>query len=174
MYCREDARLVLDILAHEGLLELALHKSLLIGTSLEQTSLSVASFEFLYLEHLHLRQVVGPTLGIDQEEIGRAPGGGIITPRAGLFSNVLAFDFKSLYPSIMRTFNIDPLGMLGPANPRRTRRAGLYAAPSLRRTARGSDGSPASCRGSSTDSSRAGRRRASAEIGARCTHTRSS
>ena len=112
VYCREDARLVLDILAHEGLLELALHKSLLIGTSLEQTSLSVASFEFLYLEHLHQRQIVGPTLGIDQEEIGRAPGGGIITPRAGLFSSVLAFDFKSLYPSIMRTFNIDPLGMV--------------------------------------------------------------
>jgi DNA polymerase-2 len=27
----------------------------------------------------------------------------------GLFTNILVFDFKSLYPSIIRTFNIDPL-----------------------------------------------------------------
>ncbi len=108
-YCLEDTRLAFEILQKEGLLELALHKSLLIGTSLEQTSMSVASFEFLYTEHLHERGIVAPTLGVDQDTLDRAPGGGIITPRAGLCRNVLAFDFKSLYPSIMRTFNIDPL-----------------------------------------------------------------
>ncbi len=111
-YCLEDTRLVLDILSKEGLLDLALRKSLLIGTSLEQTSTSVASFEFLYTEHLHQRGVAAPTLGIDQDVLDRAPGGGIITPKAGLFRNVLAFDFKSLYPSIMRTFNIDPLARI--------------------------------------------------------------
>ena len=108
-YCLEDSRLVLDILRKEGLLELALQKSLLIGTSLEQTSMSVAAFEFLYMEHLHRRGIVAPTLGVDQDSIERVAGGGIITPRAGLYENVLAFDFKSLYPSIIRTFNIDPL-----------------------------------------------------------------
>jgi DNA polymerase-2 len=109
VYCLEDTRLALEILQKEGLLEIALRKALLIGTSLEQTSMSVASFEFLYTEHLHLRGMVAPTLGIDQDVLDKAPGGGIITPRAGLFSNVLAFDFKSLYPSLIRTFNIDPL-----------------------------------------------------------------
>ena len=109
LYCREDSRLVIDILRKEGLLQLALEKSLLIGTSLEQTSMSVASFEFLYMEHLHRRGIVAPTLGVDQDTLDRVAGGGIITPRAGLFENVLAFDFKSLYPSIIRTFNIDPL-----------------------------------------------------------------
>ena len=113
-YCLEDTRLALEILQKEGLLDLALSKSLLIGTSLEQTSMSVASFEFLYTEHLHQRGMVAPTLGIDQDMLERAPGGGIITPRAGLFTNVLAFDFKSLYPSIMRTFNIDPVTRLRP------------------------------------------------------------
>jgi DNA polymerase-2 len=112
MYCLEDARLVLDILRKEGLLELALQKSLLIGTSLEQTSMSVAAFEFLYMEHLHRKGIVAPTLGVDQDALDRIPGGGIITPRAGLYANVLAFDFKSLYPSIIRTFNIDPLSRL--------------------------------------------------------------
>ena len=111
-YCLEDTRLALEILQKEGLLEIALNKSLLIGTSLEQTSMSVASFEFLYTEHLHARGMVAPTLGIDQDVLDRAPGGGIITPRAGLCSNVLTFDFKSLYPSIIRTFNIDPLTRL--------------------------------------------------------------
>jgi DNA polymerase-2 len=109
LYCMEDSRLVIDILRKEGLLHLALEKSLLIGTQLEQTSMSVASFEFLYMEHLHRRGIVAPTLGVDQDVLDRVAGGGIITPRAGLFQNVLAFDFKSLYPSIIRTFNIDPL-----------------------------------------------------------------
>ncbi len=108
-YCLEDTRLALEILQKEGLLDIALRKSLLIGIMLEQTSTSVAAFEFLYTEHLHERGIVAPTLGIDQDVLDRAPGGGIITPRAGLFSNVLVFDFKSLYPSIIRTFNIDPL-----------------------------------------------------------------
>lgn len=115
-YCLEDTRLALEILQKEGLLELALHKSLLIGTSLEQTSMSVASFEFLYTEHLHERGIVAPTLGVDQDILDRAPGGGIITPRAGLCRNVLAFDFKSLYPSIIRTFNIDPLTRVRPSS----------------------------------------------------------
>jgi len=111
-YCLEDTRLALEILLKEGLLDIALRKSLLIGIPLEQTSVSVAAFEFLYTEHLHQRGIVAPTLGIDQDILDRAPGGGIITPRAGLSRNVLTFDFKSLYPSIMRTFNIDPLTRL--------------------------------------------------------------
>jgi DNA polymerase II len=115
-YCLEDTRLALEILQKEGLLDIALRKTLLIGTMLEQTSMSVAAFEFLYTEHLHQKGIVAPTLGIDQDTLDRAPGGGIITPRAGLFPNVLVFDFKSLYPSLIRTFNIDPLTRLDAAD----------------------------------------------------------
>ena len=39
----------------------------------------------------------------------------VLEPRPGLHSNVWVFDFKSLYPSIIRTFNIDPLSYV--ANP---------------------------------------------------------
>ena len=115
-YCLGDARLVLDILASEGFLDTALRKSLLIGTTLDQTWVSVASFEYLYLEHLHLRGMVAPTLGVDQDPMERSPGGGLITPRAGLSDNVLAFDFRSLYPSLIRTFNIDPLSRVTEAD----------------------------------------------------------
>jgi DNA polymerase-2 len=54
---------------------------------------------------------------VDQDSLERVPGGGIITPRAGLYENVLVFDFKSLYPSIMRTFNIDPLTRVAKRSP---------------------------------------------------------
>ena len=40
-------------------------------------------------------------------------GGHVLEPVPGLHSNVLTFDFRSLYPSIIRTFRIDPLGFLG-------------------------------------------------------------
>ncbi|MDR1058918.1 MAG: DNA polymerase II, partial [Treponema sp.] len=41
--------------------------------------------------------------------VSGAAGGTVLDPRPGLFSNVAVFDFRSLYPTIMRTFNIDPL-----------------------------------------------------------------
>ena len=100
---------MLDILRKEGLLESALDKFLLIGTSLEQTSMSVAAFEFLYMEHLHRLGVVAPTLGVDQDLIERVAGGRDHHPAGRPHEDRLAFDFKSLYPSIIRTFNIDPL-----------------------------------------------------------------
>src|SRR5206468_2702341 len=36
-------------------------------------------------------------------------GGLVLDSRPGLYRSILVFDFKSLYPSIIRTFNIDPL-----------------------------------------------------------------
>ncbi len=162
-YCLEDTKLALEILLKEGLLDLAVRKSLLIGTSLEQTSVSVAAFEFLYTEHLHLRGIVAPTLGIDQDILDRAPGGGIITPRAGLSRNVLTFDFKSLYPSIMRTFNVDPLTRIRASLP------GAIAAPNGALFSRSREFSP----GSSIASSRAARPRAKKAIAGPSMRTRS-
>ena len=39
-------------------------------------------------------------------------GGHVLQSRPGLHDNVLLFDFKSLYPSIIRTFQVDPLGLI--------------------------------------------------------------
>ena len=166
-YCLGDARLVLDILASEGFLDTALRKSLLIGTTLDQTWVSVASFEYLYLEHLHRRGMVAPTLGVDQDPMERSPGGGLITPRAGLSDNVLAFDFRSLYPSLIRTFNIDPLSR---ARTRTPRPPTISSPPP---TAPASAASPASCPESSSGSSSSARRRSAAETSAPRTRTRS-
>ncbi len=107
-YCMRDAELVLDILARTGLWELTLRRSVLIGIGLSRAWTSIAGFEHLYIEAMHERGLVAPTRGVDALPMGTAPGGAIIKPRTGLSVNVLVFDFKSLYPSIIRTFNIDP------------------------------------------------------------------
>lgn len=114
-YCLEDARLVARILEKTGLLTLTLRRSMLIGIPLARAWTSIAAFDFTYLEAMHRRSIVAPTLGVDRLPLDEAPGGAIIDPASGLYENVLVFDFKSLYPSIMRTFNIDPVGFRGRA-----------------------------------------------------------
>jgi DNA polymerase-2 len=114
-YCLEDARLVLDILERTGLLDLTLARCLHTGISLDRAWTSIPLFEHLYIEALHRRGFVAPTLGVDPFPQTEAPGGAILEPKAGLYDNVLVFDFKSLYPTIIMTFNIDPLSFVPPA-----------------------------------------------------------
>jgi len=108
-YCHNDAVLVQRILDHTGLLRLTLKRVTLIGIPLSRAWTSIAAFEFTYIEAMHRRGLVAPTLGVDTLPSGAAPGGAILEPAPGLHRNVLVFDFKSLYPSIIRTFNIDPV-----------------------------------------------------------------
>ena len=111
-YCLTDAALVLRILRKTGLLELTIRRSRLIGISLNRAWTSVAAFDFIYIEAMHARGLVAPSLGVDRLPQGDVPGGAILKPEPGLFTDVLVFDFKSLYPSIIRTFGIDPVGYL--------------------------------------------------------------
>lgn len=108
-YCIEDARLVWDMLRAEGLVSLSLRRALLTGMPLERAWGSVAAFDVMYISQLRQRQMVAPTTGVDRVRGAGAPGGLVMEPSAGLYSHIFVFDFKSLYPSIMRTFNIDPL-----------------------------------------------------------------
>ncbi len=108
-YCLEDSRLVWDMLEAEGLIGLTLQRALLTGLPLERSWGSVAAFDLMYISELRRRNLVAPTTGVDRKRGEGAPGGLVMEPRAGLYSHVFVFDFKSLYPSIMRTFNIDPL-----------------------------------------------------------------
>ncbi len=107
-YNLEDARLVLDILDHEGLLDLAVERSLLCGMQLDRVGASIASFDLLYLPELRRRGIVAPSVNAAQK-IAMVRGGALLDPRPGLFQNVAVFDFKSLYPSLIRTFNLDPI-----------------------------------------------------------------
>jgi DNA polymerase-2 len=107
-YNREDAQLVLDILEHEGLLALSVERSLLSGMQLDRVGASVASFDLLYLPELRARGLVAPSVDAARKATGLR-GGAVLDSKPGLFSQVAVFDFKSLYPSLIRTFNLDPL-----------------------------------------------------------------
>ena len=102
------AQAVLDILKADDLIQLTVRRSLLIGIPMQRAWTSVQAFDFLYLSELHERGIVAPTRDVDRRGGASAPGGLILSPQAGAAGNVLVFDFKSLYPSIIRTFNIDP------------------------------------------------------------------
>ena len=115
-YCLEDSRLVADILMEERLIGLYLKKSMLTGLSLERSTGSIAAFDSLYIRALHKKGMGAPAVGVDRATTGSAPGGLVLEPIPGLYKNILVFDFKSLYPSIIRTFNIDPLGYRAPGD----------------------------------------------------------
>ncbi|TFH04837.1 MAG: hypothetical protein E4H09_03005, partial [Spirochaetales bacterium] len=90
-YCRTDSDLVLRILDKTGLLALTLKRCRLIGISLHRAWTSIPAFDFLYIESMHKRGLVAPTLGVDPLPGGEAPGGAILKPIPGLHRNVLVF-----------------------------------------------------------------------------------
>ncbi len=110
-YNLTDARLVIDILTKLKLLDLVIERSRLTGLPLDRTSGSIAAFDFLYLSELYRRRIVAPSVDTSAEP-SSGLGGYVMEPITGLHHNVLVFDFKSLYPSLIRTFQIDPLGFL--------------------------------------------------------------
>ena len=110
-YARTDARLAHEIVRKLDLVTLAMARSRLTGMTPDRVSASIASFDFLYLAALGRRGIVAPTVRSDDARVSRHQAGGdVFEPVTGIHENVWVFDFKSLYPSVIRTFNIDPLG----------------------------------------------------------------
>ncbi|MGI9256952.1 MAG: DNA polymerase domain-containing protein, partial [Salinispira sp.] len=112
LYCLEDSRLVIDILDATGLIDLTLKRSELCGTIMSRAWASIHSFDHLYIGALHKQNFVAPDVGVDRLPISESPGGTILPPESGLFERVILLDFKGLYPSIIRTFGIDPLAYI--------------------------------------------------------------
>jgi len=110
-YNIEDCQLVLDIFDKAQLLHFSEERARLTGLPMDKTGGSVAAFENLYLPRLHREGYVAPNIGMMQSDIV-APGGYVMNSVPGLYEHVLVLDFKSLYPSIIRTFNIDPLSLV--------------------------------------------------------------
>jgi len=110
-YNLKDSVLVTKILHKSGIFELTIQRSLLTGLHMDNVKASIASFDSLYLRDLRKAGfVANTTRPINRDE---GLGGFVMTSKPGLYANVIVLDFKSLYPSIMRTFNIDPVGYLG-------------------------------------------------------------
>jgi len=110
LYARTDARLAHDIVHKLNLVPLAFARSRLTGMTPDRVAASIASFDFLYLSELEPLGIVAPSVRGDDSRVHVAQQGGhVLEPVAGLHGNVWVFDFRSLYPSVIRTFNIDPL-----------------------------------------------------------------
>lgn len=110
-YNLEDCKLVWDIFEKEKLIDFAIERSLLTGLELDRYGGSVAAFDFLYLPRLHRNGYVSPVL--DQQQLSNiSPGGYVMDSQPGIHDNVIVLDFKSLYPSIIRTFHVDPLALV--------------------------------------------------------------
>lgn len=109
-YARTDARLALEIVEELDLIRLAFARASLTGMTPDRVAASIASFDFLYLAELSKRDLCAPSVTARGPGRVTQGGGAVFEPEAGVHENVWVCDFRSLYPSIIRTFNIDPLG----------------------------------------------------------------
>jgi DNA polymerase-2 len=111
-YNLKDSVLAYDIIKKTGTLDLAIQRSLLTGMPIERVRASIASLDSLYIRELNKRKIVAPPAGMsDKDEDTK--GGFVMKSEPGIYDYVIVHDFKSLYPSIIRTFNIDPYSFAG-------------------------------------------------------------
>lgn len=109
-YNLKDCELVTRIFAKTELLPFLLERAAVTGLPADRSGGSVAAFSHLYLPHMHRQGYVAPNLG--EVADASSPGGFVMDSQSGLYDSVLVLDYKSLYPSIIRTFLIDPVGLI--------------------------------------------------------------
>ncbi|HGM5580541.1 TPA: DNA polymerase II [Pseudomonas putida] len=109
-YNLKDCELVTRIFEHTRLLDFLLERATVTGLPVDRSGGSVAAFCHLYIPAMHRLGFVAPSLGSREGEA--SPGGFVMDSRPGLYESVLVLDYKSLYPSIIRTFLIDPVGLV--------------------------------------------------------------
>ena len=118
-YARKDAQLVIDIIQKKRLLDKFIEISKISGVALQDTLGGQTSrIENMLLYEFRKRGYIMPLKPAESEIRKRLSerdksglkGATVLEPLKGLHSNgcVIVLDFKSLYPSIMRTFNISP------------------------------------------------------------------
>ena len=110
-YNLQDAVLVTDIFKKTGLIELSVRRAQISGLLMDQLGMMTAAFDHFYLPRLHKAGFVAPNLK-DIHASEHAAGGYVIDPNPGIYENVIVLDFKSLYPSIIQSFKIDPYSLL--------------------------------------------------------------
>jgi len=106
-----DCELAYKILEKTDIINLAIERSQLTGLQFDRLTASIAAFDSLYIRESRKHNLVNPTTKYGEKE-ERIKGGYVFSSHSGIYHNVLIFDFKSLYPSIIKTFNIDPASYL--------------------------------------------------------------
>ena len=106
-----DCILVSDIFEKTGLIDLTFKRAVISGMPMDRVGMSVAAFDHFMLPRIHRKGLVAPNVQ-DIENQEHSPGGWVFAKNPGFYEHIAVFDFKSLYPSIIQTFNIDPLSRL--------------------------------------------------------------
>ncbi len=115
-YNLKDCELVTRIFHKTAIMPFLLERAAVNGLAVDRHGGSVAAFSHLYIPRMHRAGFVAPNRGEVAPEA--SPGGYVMDSRPGLYDSVLVLDYKSLYPSIIRTFLIDPVGLVeGLAHP---------------------------------------------------------
>jgi DNA polymerase-2 len=110
-YNLNDAVLVTNIFKKAGLIELSIRRSQLSGMLMDELGMMTAAFDHFFLPKLHRTGYVAPNVK-DLQTSEHAAGGYVMDPVPGIYDDVIVLDFKSLYPSIIQTFKIDPYSNL--------------------------------------------------------------
>ena len=109
-YNLQDCVLVTRIFEKSGLMAFLLERASVTGLAADRSGGAVAAFEHAYIPLMHRLGRVAPNIG--DVPGADSPGGFVMDSRSGLYDSVLVLDYKSLYPSIIRTFLIDPVGLV--------------------------------------------------------------
>ncbi|NLT52312.1 MAG: DNA polymerase II [Ignavibacteria bacterium] len=106
-----DTSLVIEIFEKTGIIEQSIKRGILSGLLLDRLGMMTAAFDHFMLPRIHRAGYAAPNVE-DINKRGHSAGGFVFEPEPGIYNNVAVFDFKSLYPSIIRTFKIDPYSLL--------------------------------------------------------------
>jgi DNA polymerase-2 len=109
-YNLKDCELVTRIFHKANLLAFMIERSTVTGLQADHFGGSIAAFSHHYLPRMHREGYVAPNVG--DINGGASPGGFVMDSKPGLYDSVVVLDYKSLYPSIIRTFLVDPVGLI--------------------------------------------------------------
>ncbi|WP_447745430.1 DNA polymerase II [Variovorax boronicumulans] len=114
LYNIRDCELVLRIFEKAKLLQFMMERAQVTGLQADHFGGSIAAFSHHYLPRMHRLGYVAPNVG---EIASKAyPGGYVMDSKPGFYDSVVVLDYKSLYPSIIRTFLVDPVGLVEGSN----------------------------------------------------------
>jgi len=114
IYNIKDCELVLRIFDKAKLLQFVMERAQTTGLQADHFGGSIAAFSHHYMPRMHRLGYVAPNVG---EIPSKAyPGGYVMDSKPGFYDSVVVLDYKSLYPSIIRTFLVDPVGLVEGSN----------------------------------------------------------
>lgn len=105
-YSAEDTVLVKDINEKMRLIELAFTMAYTMKCNVQDVYKTVLPWEVYIFNHLVKKNIAYPPKKFSED--GDFEGGYVKEPKQGLHGWTLTFDFSSLYPSIIRQWNISP------------------------------------------------------------------